>query len=149
MSLKYAAIGAMFEALWLSRMPRAGAGFLPLARRHFHPASRAAGARRPNSRPTPSCRCAPDFLDFVIARVRDLGIEIVTLDEAIDRIAAPSKGKPFVVFTFDDAYKDNLQHALPILRQHQCPFTLYVPTALVDGVGEVWWQAIEDIIAGQ
>ena len=36
-----------------------------------------------------------------------------------------------------------------MLRRNQCPFTLYVPTALVDGVGEVWWQALEDIVAGQ
>ncbi len=53
------------------------------------------------------------------------------------------------MFTFDDAYRDNLRYALPVLRRNQCPFTLYVPTALVDGVGEVWWQALEDIIAGQ
>ena len=54
-----------------------------------------------------------------------------------------------MVFTFDDAYRDNLRYALPILRHHECPFTLYVPTALVDGVGEVWWQALEDIVAAQ
>jgi peptidoglycan/xylan/chitin deacetylase (PgdA/CDA1 family) len=53
------------------------------------------------------------------------------------------------VFTFDDGYRDNLRYALPVLRRHQCPFTIYVPTALVDGVGEVWWQALEDIIAQQ
>ncbi|MEK7247760.1 MAG: glycoside hydrolase family 38 C-terminal domain-containing protein, partial [Chloroflexota bacterium] len=40
--------------------------------------------------------------------------------------------KRFAVFTFDDAYRDNLKYALPVLRRHQCPFTLYVPTALVD-----------------
>ncbi len=55
----------------------------------------------------------------------------------------------FAVFTFDDAYHDNLKYALPVLRKNQCPFTLYVPTALVDGMGEVWWQALEDIIAQQ
>jgi peptidoglycan/xylan/chitin deacetylase (PgdA/CDA1 family) len=82
--------------------------------------------------------------------VRALGLDIVSLDEAVTRLAAPAPaGRKFVVFTFDDAYRDNLQYALPILQRQQCPFTLYVPTALVDGVGEVWWQAIEDIIARQ
>jgi peptidoglycan/xylan/chitin deacetylase (PgdA/CDA1 family) len=36
---------------------------------------------------------------------------------------------------------------LPILRRHNCPFTLYLPTALVEHNGEIWWQALEDIIA--
>jgi peptidoglycan/xylan/chitin deacetylase (PgdA/CDA1 family) len=91
----------------------------------------------------------PAFLEFVIERVRALGIDIVSLDEALQRLAAPGKGRPFVVLTFDDAYRDNLDHALPILRKHAAPFTLYVPTAFIDGVGQLWWQAIEDIIARQ
>jgi peptidoglycan/xylan/chitin deacetylase (PgdA/CDA1 family) len=91
----------------------------------------------------------PDFLEYVIERLRDLGLDIVSLDEALERLAGPDDGRRFAVLTFDDAYKDNLRHALPILRRQQAPFTLYVPTALVDGVGELWWQAIEDIIARQ
>src|SRR6185312_3509232 len=91
----------------------------------------------------------PGFLDAAIVRVRQLGFDIVSLDEALERIGAKTPGKPFVVFTFDDGYRDNLRYALPILRHHGCPFTLYVPTALVDGVGEVWWQALEDIIASE
>lgn len=91
----------------------------------------------------------PDFLEYVIERVRDLGLDIVSIDEALERLAAPVAGRQFVVLTFDDAYKDNLRHALPILQRQEAPFTLYVPTALVDGVGELWWQAIEDIIARQ
>jgi peptidoglycan/xylan/chitin deacetylase (PgdA/CDA1 family) len=91
----------------------------------------------------------PDFLAFAIARVRKLGYETVSIGEAVRRIEATRPEKPFAVFTFDDGYRDNLRYALPILRKLQCPFTLYVATALADGVGEVWWQAIEDIIAAQ
>ena len=71
------------------------------------------------------------------------------MDEAIDRIEGDALQRRFAVFTFDDAYRDNLKYALPILRRQQAPFTLYIPTAFVDGVGEVWWQALEDIIAAQ
>jgi len=78
-----------------------------------------------------------------------LGFDIVSLDEGIARLSAEPAGRPFVVLTFDDAYRDNLIHALPILRRHEAAFTLYVPTALVDGEGEVWWQALEDIIAAR
>lgn len=88
----------------------------------------------------------PQFLEAVIVRARKAGFEIVDLDEAVRRLGSP-EAKPFVVLTFDDGYRDNLVHALPVLKKHQAPFTLYIPTALIDGVGVVWWQALEDIIA--
>src|SRR5690606_32528553 len=88
----------------------------------------------------------PAFLEAVIVRAREAGFDIVDLDEAVRRLA-DAGSRPFVVLTFDDGYRDNLVHALPILRKHDAPFTLYLPTALVDGVGIVWWQALEDIIA--
>lgn len=88
----------------------------------------------------------PGFLEAVILRARKAGFDIVDLDEAVRRLA-DAEARPFVVLTFDDGYRDNLVHALPILKKHEAPFTLYLPTALVDGVGVVWWQALEDIIA--
>lgn len=96
--------------------------------------------------PNAILQITPAFLEAVIVRVRQLGFDIVDLDEAVRRLGA-KHARPFVVLTFDDAYRDNLHHALPILRKHQAPFTLYVPTALVEGTGLVWWQALEDIIA--
>ena len=53
----------------------------------------------------------------------------------------------FVCLTFDDGYRDNLQHALPILRRHGAPFTLYVPTSFPDRAGELWWLTLEAVIA--
>lgn len=147
-TLKYRLIGAAFELLWAS-------GVTHLVRRR----SKARGVIFTLHRVLPDdpadfapnaiLQVKPDFLAFAITRVRELGFDIVDMDEAARRIEAEEPGKPFVVFTFDDAYRDNLRYALPVLRRQQCPFTLYVPTALVDGVGEVWWQALEDIIAGQ
>jgi peptidoglycan/xylan/chitin deacetylase (PgdA/CDA1 family) len=91
----------------------------------------------------------PDFLEFTIRRIRQLGFDIVDLGEGLRRLETDFPQKRFAVFTFDDAYRDNLKYALPILRRQQCPFTLYVPTAFVDGTGEIWWQALEDIVAAQ
>jgi peptidoglycan/xylan/chitin deacetylase (PgdA/CDA1 family) len=145
-SLKYTAIRGAFEALWLSRLPALSRLFsscrgVILTLHRVLP-----DAPAPFS-PNAILQVRPDFLDYCIERVRDLDLDIVTLDEALERLAAPRAGRRFVVFTFDDAYRDNLTHALPILRRHDCPFTLYVPTAFVDGEGELWWQALEDIIA--
>lgn len=148
MSAKYALIRAMFEVLWLSRLPgllRA----LSSSRGVIFTLHRVLPAEPAAFSPNAILQVQPDFLEYVIERLRDLKVDIVSLDEALERLAAPKKGRSFVVLTFDDAYKDNLKYALPILRRQEAPFTLYVPTALVDGVGELWWQAIEDIISRQ
>ena len=147
-SLRYAAIRGMFELLWATRL---GA----LLRR----TSRARGIIFTLHRVLPDdpadfspnaiLQVKPDFLDYAIRKIRSLGFDIVDMGEAVRRIESDFPERRFAVFTFDDAYRDNLKYALPILRKHQCPFTLYVPTALVDGVGEVWWQALEDIIGRQ
>ncbi|KKC31950.1 polysaccharide deacetylase family protein [Devosia psychrophila] len=148
MSMKYTAIRAMFEAMWLSRLPHLIRS-LSSSRGVIFTLHRVLPDEPADFSPNAILQVQPDFLDYVIERVRDLDLDIVSLDEALERLAAPKPGKRFVVLTFDDAYKDNLRHALPILRRHEAPFTLYVPTAMVDGVGELWWQAIEDIIARQ
>ena len=148
MSAKYAAIRAMFEALWLSRLPGLVRA-LSRSRGVIFTLHRVLPQEPADFSPNAILQIQPDFLEYVIERVRALGIDIVSLDEALERLDASGKGRPFVVLTFDDAYKDNLKYALPILRRQQAPFTLYVPTALVDGVGELWWQAIEDIITRQ
>lgn len=147
-ALRYAAIHAAFEMLWASHLPG-------LVRRLSQSKGVIFTLHRvlpePPARFSPNAilQVTPDFLRFAIERVRKLGLDIVSLDEAIARIESPARTRPFVVFTFDDAYRDNRDHALPVLRSLGCPFTLYVPTALVDGVGEVWWQALEDIIRKQ
>lgn len=147
-SLKYAAIRGVFELLWASQLP-ALIRRLSTAKGVIFTLHRVLPEDPPDFSPNAILQVRPDFLEFVIQRIRKLRIDIVDLDEAIRRIETPERTRPFVVFTFDDAYRDNLRFALPILRRNQCPFTLYVPTALVDGVGEIWWQALEDIIARQ
>ncbi|WP_332700515.1 polysaccharide deacetylase family protein [Devosia sp.] len=148
MSAKYAAIRAMFEAMWLSRLPSLVRA-LSVSRGVIFTLHRVLPGDPADFSPNAILQVRPDYLEYVIERVRDLKLDIVSLDEALERLAAPQPGRRFVVLTFDDAYKDNLHHALPILRRQNAPFTLYVPTAFVDGLGELWWQAIEDIITRQ
>lgn len=63
----------------------------------------------------------------------------VSLDDALDLLrgerAAPIAGRPAVVLTFDDAYRNFVTAAWPVLRDLALPATLYVPTAFVDGEG--------------
>jgi peptidoglycan/xylan/chitin deacetylase (PgdA/CDA1 family) len=49
-----------------------------------------------------------------------------------------------VCVTFDDAYHDNLDQALPVLRQLGIPATIFVPTGIIDGSARLYWYAPGD-----
>jgi peptidoglycan/xylan/chitin deacetylase (PgdA/CDA1 family) len=49
--------------------------------------------------------------------------------------------------TIDDGYRDTLQWAYPILKDYQVPFTVYIPTSFPDRLGELWWLALEAVVA--
>jgi peptidoglycan/xylan/chitin deacetylase (PgdA/CDA1 family) len=91
-------------------------------------------------------KVSPHFLELVIRQVRASGFEIVSLDEAHFRLIEGDYRRPFVCFTFDDGYRDNLEHAYPIFKRHNLPFTIYVPTDYADGRGDLWWLALEKVI---
>ena len=87
----------------------------------------------------------PDFLRRAITFVREQGMDVIALDEAVQRIINRDKRR-FAVFTFDDGYRDNLVHAVPVLNACRAPFTIYVPARWPDGEGVLWWLALEQII---
>jgi len=146
LNAKYAGLRLMFEALWLARVPTL-ARMLSQCRGVILTLHRVLPDEPADFAPNSILQVRPDFLEYVIERVRHIGCDIVTLEEALERLAAKTKPKPFVVLTFDDGYRDNLTYALPVLRRQDAPFVLYIPTAFVDGTGEIWWQALEDVIA--
>lgn len=88
----------------------------------------------------------PEFLDAVIGQARESGLDVITLDEARERVLGRSSRSRFVCFTLDDGYRDNLEHALPVFQKHRAPCTIYVPSRYADGTGELWWVALERII---
>ncbi|MDX8502649.1 polysaccharide deacetylase family protein [Mesorhizobium sp. VK4C] len=89
---------------------------------------------------------APAFLDKLIADMRARGYAFVTLDEAIERIKIGGKGGQFATITADDAYRDNMTEALPVLEKHGAPITIYVAPGLIDGAADLWWDLVEDIV---
>lgn len=89
----------------------------------------------------------PGFLDSVLQQVRDAGLDIVSLEEARQRIIEGGDRR-FACFTLDDGYRDNAEYALPVFRKHGAPFTVYVPSAFAGGEGILWWVALEQVIAG-
>lgn len=88
----------------------------------------------------------PDFLKTVIERCLSAGLDVVSLDEMAARLEAGETERRFAVFTLDDGYKDNLEHAAPVFRDYNCPFAIYLCSGLPDGDAELWWLALEEII---
>ncbi len=86
----------------------------------------------------------PAFLDAALTRVQALGLDLVTMDEALRRLE--EGGPRFAALTFDDGYADNVTHALPILERHRAPFTLYVTTGFADRTARLWWVELEAAI---
>ncbi|MCL4765090.1 MAG: polysaccharide deacetylase family protein [Hyphomicrobiaceae bacterium] len=90
-------------------------------------------------------RTGARFLDAVIRQVRAEGTDIVTLDEAMARLASRS-ARRFACFTLDDGYKDNLTVALPIFEQHAAPFTLFVTTCFLERSANNWWSGLAEAV---
>jgi peptidoglycan/xylan/chitin deacetylase (PgdA/CDA1 family) len=97
--------------------------------------------------PHRSSEITPRFLDRMLRALKRWKYDIVHMDEACRRAVIMAGPRRFVCLTFDGAYKDLITSAYPVLSRHRVPFTIYVPTAFPDGVGEAWWLALEQIIA--
>ena len=135
-----------FEALYFSGAFRLSRAFLSgvgaiLTCHHVRPATKVL------LRPNRSLEITPEFLEQIIVSLRRRSIDLISLDEAQRRLLEGDFSRRFVAFTFDDGYRDNLSNAWPILKRHGVPFALYVPSSFADGVGDLWWVALERVIA--
>ncbi|WP_208994848.1 polysaccharide deacetylase family protein [Roseibium hamelinense] len=88
----------------------------------------------------------PEFLRQTVQQIRSSGYEILPIGEAVDLLKAGYARKRYAVLTLDDGYRDNIEHALPILQDLDAPFTVYVASGLIDETAELWWIALEEII---
>ena len=141
---------------FLTRTRLAVAGLSGYAR-VFEARSDSAGAilrfarvRPPQSgpfQPLKAHEITPKFLDRAVRAIRRWNYDIVPIAEAIERAGAKPAAKRFVCLTFDGGSRDQATHAYPVLARHAVPFTVYLPTGSVDGVGETWWLALEQVIA--
>jgi peptidoglycan/xylan/chitin deacetylase (PgdA/CDA1 family) len=68
-----------------------------------------------------------------MAQLRDLGYTVVDLDDVIEQYAngTPLPERP-VLITFDDGYRDNLAHAVPVLQRYGYPAVVFVPIGYLD-----------------
>lgn len=97
--------------------------------------------------PNSHLEITPDFLRATLKHVRDQGLDVVSLDEMHRRLRDQDFSRRFACFTFDDGYRDNRDFALPVMREFDAPFAVYVTTEFAAGVGRAWWITLEMLIA--
>jgi peptidoglycan/xylan/chitin deacetylase (PgdA/CDA1 family) len=103
---------------------------------------------RPESfQPNRLLEITPLFLERLLRRLSRARIDVVSLDEMHRRFISGDFKRRFVCITFDDGYKDLARWAYPLLKKYELPFALYIPTSFPDRLGELWWVALEAVIA--
>jgi peptidoglycan/xylan/chitin deacetylase (PgdA/CDA1 family) len=89
-----------------------------------------------------------DVLRDMVRHLQTTGSDIVTLEEGMQRFTDPGS-RHFVELTFDDGYRNNLTHALPVLEALGAPFTVYVNSYMLSGECDVWWLGLRDLLLAQ
>lgn len=144
MSIKHRVIAAGFGLFRVTRLHRfagdffRGSGVILM----FH---RIRPAQESEFAPNLLLEITPQFLDAVLGCLRENGLDIISLDEAAERISQP-EARPFAALTFDDGFRDVVEFGLPILRRHDAPFCCYITPGLVDRTARLWWVELEEAI---
>jgi peptidoglycan/xylan/chitin deacetylase (PgdA/CDA1 family) len=144
-SIRHSIIRVGLEALYFSGATRllrsifGGAGTIFMLH-HVHP------PRGDAFQPNRHLEITPEFLRLTLQHIRELDVDIVTLDEMHRRLTTGDLSRRFACFTFDDGYRDNRDHALPVMRAFGAPFTVYVAGDFACGHGRLWWVALERLV---
>lgn len=104
-------------------------------------------AREAAFQPNRHLEVTPDFLRATLCHLRSRDIDIVSMDELHERLVQGRFDRRFAAFTLDDGYRDNLEFALPVLREFDAPLAVYVASDFAEGTGRLWWIALEAVIA--
>lgn len=93
-----------------------------------------------------SLEVSPELLENTIRFFQKKGYSILSLDEMLENFDQFSSSKRFVVFTFDDGYIDNLEHALPVCESYNVPMTVYVTSSFPENQAILWWYYLEELV---
>jgi peptidoglycan/xylan/chitin deacetylase (PgdA/CDA1 family) len=104
-------------------------------------------ARTAAFQPNRHLEVTPEFLRATLRHLRSREIDIVSMDELHERLVQRRFDRRFAAFTLDDGYRDNLDFALPVLREFDAPLAVYVASDFAEGTGRLWWEALEAVIA--
>lgn len=86
----------------------------------------------------------PDYLDRTIRHFKRHGYSFMSI-EALHSGGYDGR-RPFVCYTFDDGFADNLTYAFPVFKAHSVPFSVYVTTGFPDRTAIIWWNSLEKLL---
>ena len=80
-------------------------------------------------------------------RVLSRYYQFVSLSDAVDMITGRKPPQPnSLVLTFDDGYRNNLTHALPILQRYHVPATFFVVPAYIKQQKPFWFDRLDYVL---
>lgn len=130
-----------FSGLHQLMEPLVGGFGVILSMHHVRP-RRTAGFQ-----PNRMLEITPTFCEGLLQQLRRSRRDLISIGEMHQRLLSGTSHRRFVCLTIDDGYRDILQFAYPLLRKYRVPFALYIPTSFPDRHGEIWWTALETVIA--
>jgi peptidoglycan/xylan/chitin deacetylase (PgdA/CDA1 family) len=86
------------------------------------------------------------LFEHSLSWLRREGWKIVGLEECLERVLEDDRSHRYAALTFDDGYRDNISVALPILKRHNAPFLMYVPTGGPTRTLQAWWLGLRELI---
>jgi len=70
--------------------------------------------------------------------------KFISIDQAMDLLDGKAAFKrQYCVMTFDDGLRNNLTHAMPILRRHQIPAVMYLVTDQIEHQEPFWFDRLD------
>jgi peptidoglycan/xylan/chitin deacetylase (PgdA/CDA1 family) len=90
----------------------------------------------------------PDFLENTILQLKAAGFRFARLEDVPTLMAEDDTAAPFVVFTLDDGFRNNAEHAVPIFERHGVPCTIFVCKGLSERSHTMWWETAAALIGG-
>ena len=72
--------------------------------------------------------------------------DVVPLSSLVKSLPPNNKQneKPKLAITFDDGWKDNHDHAWPLLKKHNLPATIFLVSDHIESGAALWWSALEE-----
>jgi peptidoglycan/xylan/chitin deacetylase (PgdA/CDA1 family) len=88
----------------------------------------------------------PGFLQDTIDYFRRHRYAFIRIEDVPQYLRSDRSGRPFVVYTFDDGYRDNFEFGLPVFRRNGVPFCVNVTTGFPDHTVRMWWNELERLV---
>jgi poly-beta-1,6-N-acetyl-D-glucosamine N-deacetylase len=81
-----------------------------------------------------------DFFEKCIIWLKNENYVFISTDQLIDILnghSLPPRGAVWI--TFDDGWKENMEHVVPVALKHKIPITFFISTDPVENGGAFWW----------